>query len=110
MIIDEDCYACVMIANDPTMGPGFWHLDGSHMDDDFAFSDFLTREEWEAENRRREEFNREFNRKWEDRQQRIARGEQVDDEFNLDWVDSLNADSTTSGRPGEDDESRDVIQ
>ncbi len=110
MIIDEDCYACVMIANDPTMGPGFWHLDGSHMDNDFAFSDFLTREEWEAENRRREEFNKEFNRKWEDRQQRIVRGEQVDDEFNLDWVDSLNADSTTSGRPGEDDESRDVIQ
>ena len=110
MIIDEDCDTCMMMANDPTMGPGFWHLDGSHMDDDFAFSDFLTREEWEAENRRREEFNREFNRRWEERQRRIARGEQVDDEFNLDWVDSLNADSTTSGRSGEDDESRDVIQ
>jgi hypothetical protein len=110
MIIDEDCCTCMMMANDPTMGPGFCHLDDSHMDDDFAFSDFLTREEWEAENRRREEFHKEFNRSWEERQQRIARGEQVDDEFNLDWVDSLNADSTTSPRPDDGDESRDVIQ
>ena len=110
MIIDEDCYTCVMMANDPNMGPGFWHLDGSHMDEDFAFSDFLTREEWEAENRRRENFNKEFNRRWEERQQRLMRGEHVDDEFNLDWVDSLNADSATAGRPDDDEESRDVIQ
>lgn len=110
MIIDEDCYTCVMMANDPTMGPGFWHLDGSHMDDDFAFSDSLTREEWEAENRRREEFNEEFNRRWEERQQRIARGEQVDDEFNLDWVDSLNRDRCDSGPPFDDDGSADLVQ
>jgi hypothetical protein len=110
MIIDEDCYTCMMMANDPTMGPGFWHLDGSHMDDDFAFSDFLTREEWEAENRRREEFNKEFNRKWEERQQRIARGEQVDSEFDLDWIDSLNQDPRDSSSPDDDDESRDLIQ
>jgi hypothetical protein len=110
MIIDEDCDTCMMMANDPTMGPGFWHLDGSHMDDDFAFSDFLTRQEWEAENRRREEFYQEFNRSWEERQQRIARGEQVEDEFNVDWIDSLNADSNTSPRPDDDDEPRDVIQ
>lgn len=57
------------------MGVGFWHLDGSHMDDDFAFSFYRTREEWEAENHRREEFDKEFNRRWEERQQRIARGE-----------------------------------
>jgi hypothetical protein len=57
------------------MGVGFWHLDGSHMDDDFAFSFYKTREEWEAENHRREEFDKEFNRRWEERQQRIARGE-----------------------------------
>jgi hypothetical protein len=107
MIIDEDCYTCVMMANDPNMGPGFWHLDGSHMDEDFAFSGFLTLEEWEAENRRREEFDKEFNRRWEERQQRRTRGEQVDDEFNLDWADSLNADSTTAARPDDDD---DVIQ
>ena len=100
----------MMMANDPTMGPGFWHLDGSHMDDDFALSDFLTREEWEAENRRREEFNKEFNRGWEERQQRIARGEQMDDEFNPDWVDSLNRDRRDSGPPFDDDASADLIQ
>jgi hypothetical protein len=48
------------------------------MDDDFAFSWFKTREEWEAENRRREEFDREFDRKREERQQRIARGETLE--------------------------------
>ena len=110
MIIDEDCYTCMMMANDPTMGPGFWHLDGSHMDDDFAFSDFLTREEWEAENRRREEFNKEFNRRWEERQQRIARGEQVDDEFELDWVDSLKQEPRDSSPPDDDGGSADLIQ
>lgn len=109
MIIDDDCYTCVMMANDPDMGPGFWHLDGSHMDDDFAFSDFLTREEWEAENRQREEFNREFNRKWEEREQRIARGERVDDELNLDWVDS-SRDWSDAGPPFDEDGSADLIQ
>jgi hypothetical protein len=110
MIIDEDCYTCMMMANDPTMGPGFWHLDGSHMDDDVAFSDFLTREEWEAENRRRQEFNKEFNRRWEERQQRIARGEQLDDEFDLDWVDSLKQDPSDSIPPDDDGGSADLIQ
>jgi hypothetical protein len=57
---------------------GFWHLDGSSMDDEFAFSFYKTREEWEAENRRREEFNKEFNRRWEERQQRLARGEPLE--------------------------------
>jgi hypothetical protein len=102
MIIDEDCDTCMMVANDPTMGPGFWHLDGSHMDDDFAFSDFLTREEWEAENRRRDEFNKEFNRGWEERQQRLARGEQVEDEFDLDWIEPLNRDPGDSSPPNDD--------
>ena len=45
------------------------------MDDDFAFSFYKTRAEWEAENQRREQFSREFDRRWEERQQRIARGE-----------------------------------
>jgi hypothetical protein len=78
MIIDDDCPVCRAFGDETSplgMGVGFWHLDGSHMDDDFAFSHYQTREEWEAENRRREEFNREFNRKWQERQERIARGE-----------------------------------
>jgi hypothetical protein len=81
MIIDDDCPMCQMFGDETTplgMGVGFWHLDGSHMDDDFAFSSFKTRQEWEVENRRRDEFNREFNRKWADREQRLARGEPLE--------------------------------
>ena len=81
MIIDDDCPVCRMFGDETSplgIGVGFWHLDGSHMDDDFAFSSFPSRQEWEAENRRREEFDREFDRKWEERQQRIARGEALE--------------------------------
>jgi hypothetical protein len=88
LIIDEDCDWCRASALDAEMGfgPGFWHLDGSHMDDEFAFSHYLTLQEWEAENRRREEYRREFDRKWKDREERIARGEAVEDEFEFDWM------------------------
>ena len=81
MIVDEDCPLCQMLGDETTplgLGVGFWGLDGSQMDDDFAFSCHKTREEWEAENRRREEFSIEFNRRWEERQQRIARGEVIE--------------------------------
>jgi hypothetical protein len=81
MIVDDDCPVCQMFGDETSplgMGVGFWHLDGSHMDDEFAFSHYKTRREWENENRRREEFNREFDRKWEERQQRIARGEPIE--------------------------------
>jgi hypothetical protein len=61
-------------------GPTFWHLDGSEMEEEFAFSTCITREEWEAEIQEREEFNREFDRKMAEREQRIARGEIPDDE------------------------------
>jgi hypothetical protein len=78
MIIDEDCPTCQMFGDETSplgMGVGFWHLDGSNMDDDFAFSSFKTRQEWELENRRREEFSRELDREWAERKERIARGE-----------------------------------
>lgn len=113
MIVDEDCPMCQMFGDETTplgMGVGFWHLDGSHMDDDFAFSSYKTREEWEGENRRREEFDKEFNRRWEERQQRIARGELVEDEFNLDWIDSLYPDQPDSNPPKDNDGSKDLIQ
>ena len=82
MIIDEDCECCRMMALDAEMGfgPGFWHLDGSHMDDGFAFSTCVTVEEWEIEQREREEFNREFDRRMEERRERIARGEIVEEQ------------------------------
>ena len=53
-------------------------------------SRFFGREEWDEENRRREQFNHEFNLRWEERQEGLARGEVVEDEVNLDWVDALN--------------------
>lgn len=111
MIIDEDCELCVMSANQAAMGygPGFWHLDGSHMDDEFEFSFCRTREEWDEENRQREEFNREFDRRSKERQQRLARGESVDEEFGLDWTDSAKSKSMTASA-GAEDESGNLIQ
>jgi hypothetical protein len=58
-IIDHDCPLCQMMA-DGQSGPVFWHLDGCNMDWDFAFSFHATREDWEAEQREYEEFNRQF--------------------------------------------------
>jgi hypothetical protein len=55
-MFDPDCPLCQMMAED--FGPTFWHLDGSNMDPDFAFSFDLTREEWEQEQREWEEFRR----------------------------------------------------
>jgi hypothetical protein len=40
--------------------PMFWGLDGSNMDDDFEFSFHKTREEFDEEERRRIEFDRQF--------------------------------------------------
>jgi hypothetical protein len=92
MIIDDDCPVCQMFGDETSplgMGVGFWHLDGSNMEDDFAFSSCKTRQEWEVENRRREEFNREFDRRCEERRQGLPPGEQLeldpifDPEFNF---------------------------
>jgi hypothetical protein len=59
-VIDPDCPCCQMLAEMP--GPSFWHLDGCNMDDDFAFDlSHVTKEEWEAEQRSWEEFNKRFN-------------------------------------------------
>jgi hypothetical protein len=80
MIIDETCDWCRMSAQDLEMGfgPGFWHLDGSQMDEGFAFSHFRTLAEWEAEQREWEEFTRKFDREKEERKQSIDWVEQVD--------------------------------
>ncbi len=59
-LIDEDCEMCQMLTAEFDT-PTFWHLDGSHFEfDRFEFSFDKTREEWEVEQRRYEEFNREF--------------------------------------------------
>jgi len=62
-VIDEDCEMCEALAVEFDT-PMFWHLDGSNMDEGFVFSFDKTREEFEAEERRWEEFNREFERDW----------------------------------------------
>jgi len=65
-VIDPDCPCCQMMAE--MSGPGFWHLDGSGMDDDFAFDIYRgTREEWEEEQRGWEEHSRRFDAEWSER-------------------------------------------
>lgn len=100
LIIDENCDCCRMIAQEAQLGfgPGFWHLDGSHMEEEFAFSSCKTVEEWEAELQQREKSYREFERQWAEReylrrgrqrewdeeQLRLACGESSDEDVTLD--------------------------
>ena len=66
-MVDADCPCCQMMADMP--GPAFWHLDGSGMDDDFAFDMYHdSREEWEAERRQWDEQSQRFNAVWLERQ------------------------------------------
>ena len=60
-IIDEDCPICQAVAADVET-PMFWHLDGCNMDDQFEFSFFKTRAEWEEERQRMEELDKEYRR------------------------------------------------
>lgn len=72
LMIDEECECCRMMALEAEMGfgPTFWHLDGSHMEEEFAFSPWKTVAEWEAENRRREESYQRFELEWAEREYR----------------------------------------
>jgi len=66
-IIDPDCPCCQMLADMP--GPAFWFLDGSEMDDDFAFDIYhRTREEWEEERRQWDEDSTRFEARWAERE------------------------------------------
>lgn len=65
ILIDENCPCCVALAEDFDT-PMFWHLDGCNMEDRFEFSPFKTREEYEEDIRHREEFHREFDRKYKE--------------------------------------------
>jgi hypothetical protein len=60
---------------------GFWHLDGSHMDHLFEFSTYLTREEWESEERRWEQYNEEFDRRWSKDHQSAGEGGSDGDDY-----------------------------
>lgn len=80
--IDCDCPICDMMA-DGAFGPTFVGIDGHHLelDDEFAFSLYETREEWEAQQREYEEFAAEMAAK---QAERDAEGE-ADDEFASPW-------------------------
>lgn len=81
-MVDEDCPICREMAEDLET-PIFWHLDGCQMDDRFEFSFFKTPEEWEANRRRWEDFNREFNDKGEEREGRLLKNSPSPTEDNL---------------------------
>ena len=72
MVVSDDCPICRMMANDMELAHevGFWHLDGSQMDEGFVFSSFLTLAEWEADRLRWEEFNENFAREQAERKAR----------------------------------------
>jgi hypothetical protein len=104
LIIDEDCPLCVLSAQEAAMGngPGFLHFDGCNMDDSFAFSFCATREEWEEEKRQQEEFDRDFDRRWQQREARIAAGENketVDKELGFGWSQPFEDDDGESTEP-----------
>ncbi|HKY28822.1 MAG TPA: hypothetical protein VJM12_12860 [Pyrinomonadaceae bacterium] len=82
LIIDEACPMCQMMASETESGREvtFWHLDGSHMDDEFVFSPFLTRDEWDADRREWKAFTEKFNREWEQRHQAELQGKHQGDE------------------------------
>jgi hypothetical protein len=63
ILIDENCPCCVALSEEID-NPMFWFLDCSNMEDRFEFSSCRTLEEWEAEQRERERFNREFEREY----------------------------------------------
>jgi hypothetical protein len=64
-MFDDDCPLCRAMAGHA--GPMFCHFDGSNMDDDFPFSFYLTRDEWEEEKQSQREFDEEFEKRWEQR-------------------------------------------
>jgi hypothetical protein len=87
---DCDCPICDMMQSG-MFGVGFTSLDGHHLDldDEFAFSTHALREDWEREQREFEERSAEFNRKWAEREAKIAAGEIVEDEFASAWSDPM---------------------
>ena len=68
VMLDDDCPLCRAMAGHT--GPTFCHFDGSNMDDDFPFSFYLTRDEWETEREFQGKFDLEFEK---ERQQREAK-------------------------------------
>ena len=60
-MVDDNCPVCQAMAED--MGPYFWNLDSSGMEDRFEFSFHQTKEDFDAERREWEEFSRRHHEK-----------------------------------------------
>jgi hypothetical protein len=105
MVVDEDCPVCKMMGDDAEAGRGvwFWHLDGCNMDDHFAFSRFLTEKEYLEDRVQMELMHAEFDRKWKEREERIARGEPIDPDpfFDPSALDDFNPFALADPEPPE---------
>jgi len=87
MVVDEDCPICKMLGDEAEAGLGvyFWHLDGCNMEQDFAFSTHLTKEEWETEQLMYENIAKECEKKMAQRE----RQELLEDEFPFDSLQTM---------------------
>jgi hypothetical protein len=93
-MIDPDCPCCQMMAD--MHGPMFWGLDGSSMDDDFAFDIYnRTREEWDESQRRSEEFHLRFAEEREEcKRLGVASSRPAEDGSNAVWSRSFSVGDT----------------
>ena len=84
-MIDDDCPLCQMMGDSTSLG--LCGYDGSSMDDDFAFNmSFRTREEWVADQKKWEDFNRRFRDEWEERERLGVTSQTPDqDGSNTEW-------------------------
>jgi hypothetical protein len=93
-MVDPDCPCCQMMADMP--GPVFWGLDGSCMDDDFAFDiSCRTRDEWEARRREWDETSRKVGAEMDERKRLGLPGNAAggDEDASL-WTASYRVDDT----------------
>jgi len=93
-MVDPDCPCCQMMAD--MSGPFFWHLDGSGMDDDFAFDiSCRTRNEWEERQREWDEISRHVEAEIEERERLGLPGSTADDDENSSlWTASYCVDDS----------------
>ncbi|MFN2532669.1 MAG: hypothetical protein ABR555_15365 [Pyrinomonadaceae bacterium] len=86
MVVDENCPCCKIMGDECEAGREvcFWHLDGCNMGEEFAFSRFRTLEEWENAQREMEELLKEGDRRRQQREEQIARGELLENEACLE--------------------------
>ena len=104
--LDCDCPLCRMMVDDAGMFyPAFSCFDGHHLelDDEFAFSLWETREQWEEEQQSYWEFNEEFERKEQQRKELATddadfdpNSGETDDEFASVWTSSFVSDCQES--------------